>query len=72
MIGGKPEVVEKMRPVFETLAPGKDQGWGRVGPHGAGHFVKMIHNGIEYGMMQALAEGFNIMKAKKEFDLESG
>ena len=69
MIGGKPEVVEKMRPIFETLAPGKDQGWGRVGPHGAGHFVKMIHNGIEYGMMQALAEGFNIMKAKKEFDL---
>ena len=69
MIGGKAEVVEKMRPIFETLAPGKDQGWGRVGPHGAGHFVKMIHNGIEYGMMQALAEGFNIMKAKKEFDL---
>jgi 6-phosphogluconate dehydrogenase len=69
MIGGKPEVVEKMRPIFETLAPGRDQGWGRVGPHGAGHFVKMIHNGIEYGMMQALAEGFNIMKAKKEFDL---
>ena len=69
MIGGKPEVAEKMRPIFETLAPGKDQGWGRVGPHGAGHFVKMIHNGIEYGMMQALAEGFNIMKAKKEFDL---
>ncbi len=69
MIGGKPEVVEKMRPIFETLAPGKDQGWGRVGPHGAGHFVKMIHNGIEYGMMQALAEGFNIMKAKKDLDL---
>ena len=69
MVGGKPEVVEKMRAIFETLAPGKDQGWGRVGPHGAGHFVKMIHNGIEYGMMQALAEGFNIMKAKKEFDL---
>jgi 6-phosphogluconate dehydrogenase len=69
MIGGKAEIVEKMRPIFETLAPGKDQGWGRVGPHGAGHFVKMIHNGIEYGMMQALAEGFNIMKAKKEFDL---
>ena len=69
MIGGKPEVVEKMRPIFETLAPSKEQGWGRVGPHGAGHFVKMIHNGIEYGMMQALAEGFNIMKAKKEFNL---
>ncbi|MGA7194346.1 MAG: decarboxylating 6-phosphogluconate dehydrogenase [Anaerolineales bacterium] len=69
MVGGKVEVAEKMRPIFETLAPGKDQGWGRVGPHGAGHFVKMIHNGIEYGMMQALAEGFNIMKAKKEFNL---
>ncbi|HEY9151985.1 MAG TPA: decarboxylating 6-phosphogluconate dehydrogenase [Anaerolineales bacterium] len=69
MIGGNAEVVEKMRPIFETLAPAADKGWGRVGPHGAGHFVKMIHNGIEYGMMQALAEGFNIMKAKKEFDL---
>jgi 6-phosphogluconate dehydrogenase len=69
MVGGKAEIVEKMRSIFETLAPGKDQGWGRVGPHGAGHFVKMIHNGIEYGMMQALAEGFNIMKAKKEFNL---
>ncbi|MBI2757139.1 MAG: decarboxylating 6-phosphogluconate dehydrogenase [Chloroflexi bacterium] len=70
MIGGEAEVVEKMRPIFETLAPGKDQGWGHVGPHGAGHFVKMIHNGIEYGMMQAFAEGFNIMKAKKEFRLD--
>jgi 6-phosphogluconate dehydrogenase len=69
MIGGKAEVVEKMRPIFETLAPAADKGWGRVGPHGAGHFVKMIHNGIEYGMMQAFAEGFSIMKAKKEFDL---
>jgi 6-phosphogluconate dehydrogenase len=70
MIGGKPEVVETMRPIFETLAPGRDRGWGRMGPHGAGHFVKMIHNGIEYGMMQALAEGFSIMKAKEEFDLD--
>ena len=69
MIGGKPEVAEKMRPIFETLAPGRDQGWGRVGPHGAGHFVKMVHNGIEYGMMQAYAEGFSIMKAKEEFTL---
>ena len=69
MIGGKAEVVEKMRPIFQTLAPAPDKGWGHVGPHGAGHFVKMIHNGIEYGMMQAYAEGFNIMKAKKEFDL---
>jgi 6-phosphogluconate dehydrogenase len=69
MIGGKPEVVEKMRPIFETLAPAPDKGWGYVGPHGAGHFVKMVHNGIEYGMMQAFAEGFNIMKSKKEFNL---
>jgi len=70
MVGGKPEVVEKMRPVFETLAPAADKGWGHVGPHGAGHFVKMVHNGIEYGMMQAYAEGFSIMKAKKEFDMD--
>ncbi len=70
MIGGKPEVVEKMRPIFETLAPAADKGWGRVGPHGAGHYVKMVHNGIEYGMMQAFAEGFSIMKAKKEFELD--
>jgi len=70
MIGGKPEVVEQMRPIFETLAPGKDQGWGHMGPHGAGHFVKMVHNGIEYGMMQAFAEGFSLMKAKKEFELD--
>jgi 6-phosphogluconate dehydrogenase len=69
MIGGEAEVVEKMRPIFETLAPGKDKGWGRVGPHGAGHYVKMVHNGIEYGMMEAIAEGFNIMKSKKEFGL---
>ena len=70
MIGGKREVVEKLRPIFETLAPGADKGWGYVGPHGAGHYVKMIHNGIEYGMMQAFAEGFSIMKAKKEFGLD--
>ena len=70
MIGGQPEVAEKMRPVFETLAPAADKGWGRVGPHGAGHFVKMVHNGIEYGMMQSFAEGFSIMKAKKDFELD--
>lgn len=70
MIGGKDEVVEKLRPIFETLAPGKDFGWGHVGPHGAGHFVKMVHNGIEYGMMQAFAEGFEIMKSKEELDLD--
>ncbi len=70
MVGGKAEIVDKLRPIFETLAPGKDRGWGRVGPHGAGHFVKMIHNGIEYGMMEALAEGFTIMRAKQEFGLD--
>ncbi|HEX9332779.1 MAG TPA: decarboxylating 6-phosphogluconate dehydrogenase [Anaerolineales bacterium] len=70
MIGGKPEIVEKIRPIFETLAPGIDKGWGRVGPHGAGHYVKMVHNGIEYGMMQAFAEGFSILKAKKEFEMD--
>jgi 6-phosphogluconate dehydrogenase len=69
MIGGKAEVVEKLRPIFETLAPAADKGWGYVGPHGAGHYVKMIHNGIEYGMMQAFAEGFSILKSKKEFGL---
>lgn len=70
MIGGQADVVEKMRPVFETLAPGPDKGWGHVGPHGAGHFVKMVHNGIEYGMMQAFAEGYSILKAKEEFNLD--
>ena len=70
MIGGNIEVTEKMRPIFETLAPAADKGWGRVGPHGAGHFTKMIHNGIEYGMMQAFAEGFAILKAKEEFNLD--
>jgi 6-phosphogluconate dehydrogenase len=70
MIGGKPDVVARLRPIFETLAPAADQGWGHVGPHGAGHYVKMVHNGIEYGMMQAFAEGFSILKAKKEFDMD--
>ena len=70
MIGGKAEAAERMRPVFETLAPMADKGWGHVGPHGAGHFVKMVHNGIEYGMMQALAEGFSILKAKEVFGLD--
>jgi 6-phosphogluconate dehydrogenase len=70
MIGGKPEVAEKLRPIFETLAPAPDKGWGRVGPSGAGHYAKMVHNGIEYGMMQAFAEGFGILKGKQEFGLD--
>ncbi|MFQ5614758.1 MAG: phosphogluconate dehydrogenase (NAD(+)-dependent, decarboxylating) [Anaerolineae bacterium] len=70
MVGGEQEVVERLRPVFETLAPGPDQGWGHVGPGGAGHFVKMVHNGIEYGLMQAYAEGFELMDHKTEFELD--
>jgi 6-phosphogluconate dehydrogenase len=70
MIGGKPRVVERHRPIFESLAPSPNQGWGHVGPPGAGHFTKMVHNGIEYGIMQAYAEGFSILKAKRELDLD--
>ncbi len=70
MVGGGMAVVERLRPIFETLAPGPDKGWGHVGPSGAGHFVKMVHNGIEYGLMQAYAEGFEILKAKEDFDLD--
>jgi 6-phosphogluconate dehydrogenase len=70
MVGGESEVVEKLSPAFEALAPGKDKGWGHVGSNGTGHFVKMVHNGIEYGIMQAYAEGFEIMRGKDEFDLD--
>ena len=70
MIGGDHEPVERLRPIFETLAPAANEGWGHVGPHGAGHFVKMVHNGIEYGMMQALAEGFEVMKKKTDLELD--
>ncbi|HZX92640.1 MAG TPA: NADP-dependent phosphogluconate dehydrogenase, partial [Rudaea sp.] len=70
MIGGEEMAVERLRAIFETLAPAKDQGWGRVGPVGAGHFTKMIHNGIEYGLMQAYAEGFSILQHKSNFNLD--
>lgn len=70
MIGGSKENVEYLKPIFETLAPSPDMGWGHVGANGAGHFVKMVHNGIEYGLMQAFAEGFALMKRKKEFNLD--
>ncbi|HEY5331211.1 MAG TPA: decarboxylating 6-phosphogluconate dehydrogenase [Acidobacteriaceae bacterium] len=70
MIGGDEDVVESLRPIFEALAPSADTGWGRVGPSGAGHFVKMVHNGIEYGVMQAYAEGFSIMHAKTVLGLD--
>jgi 6-phosphogluconate dehydrogenase len=70
MIGGDEAVVRRLAPIFETLAPARDKGWGRVGPAGAGHFCKMIHNGIEYGMMQAFAEGFAILEKKSEFGFD--
>jgi 6-phosphogluconate dehydrogenase len=70
MVGGDDEPVSRLRPILETLAPGADKGWAHMGPRGAGHFVKMVHNGIEYGVMQAYAEGFAILKAKDEFELD--
>ena len=70
MVGGDPTAAESVRPIFETLAPAADRGWGYVGPSGAGHYVKMVHNGIEYGMMQAFAEGFSILKHKTELELD--
>ncbi|MDD5762017.1 MAG: decarboxylating 6-phosphogluconate dehydrogenase [bacterium] len=70
MIGGEETAVERLRPILEALAPASDKGWGRVGPSGAGHFVKMVHNGIEYGLMQAYAEGFELMRRKDEFGLD--
>ena len=70
MVGGADEAIEALRPVFEALAPAPDEGWAHVGPSGAGHFVKMVHNGIEYGLMQAYAEGFALLNAKTEFKLD--
>jgi len=70
MIGGSDEAIALIASGLTTLASNDGKGWGHVGPVGAGHFVKMVHNGIEYGMMQAFAEGFELMNAKKEFDLD--
>lgn len=70
MIGGDAEPVKRLVPIFETLAPAPNRGWSHVGPRGAGHFVKMVHNGIEYGLMQAYAEGFALLRAKQEFGLD--
>jgi len=70
MAGGPRDVVERLAPIFRTLAPGPDRGWGYVGPSGAGHYVKMVHNAIEYGMMEAYAEGFELMQHKAEFRLD--
>lgn len=70
MIGGEKAAVTALNPVFKTLAPSADTGWGHVGPPGAGHFTKMVHNGIEYGLMQAYAEGFAILQHKTDFALD--
>jgi len=70
MVGGEKKSVTLLEPVLKILAPGPDQGWAHVGPVGAGHFTKMVHNGIEYGMMQAFAEGFALIRGKKEFDVD--
>lgn len=70
MVGGDADAFARLEPIFQTLAPSADSGYGRVGPSGAGHFVKMVHNGIEYGMMQAFAEGFELMEAKRDLELD--
>ena len=70
MVGGDTAAVETLRPVFESLAPSATSGWGRVGPVGSGHFTKMVHNGIEYGLMQSYAEGLSILKHKTDFALD--
>jgi len=69
-VGGEEAAVARLRPLFEALAPAPDRGWGRVGPSGSGHFVKMVHNGIEYGLMEAYAEGFALLRAKETFSLD--
>ena len=70
MIGGDEDVIDGLRPIFEALAPTPTTGWGRMGPAGSGHYVKMVHNGIEYGLMQAYAEGFELIRAKTEMALD--
>ncbi len=70
MAGGDIAAFHRVEPLFQTLAPSPNEGYGHVGPSGAGHFVKMVHNGIEYGLMQAYAEGFELMQAKKELGLD--
>ncbi|MEI7842144.1 MAG: decarboxylating 6-phosphogluconate dehydrogenase [Gallionellaceae bacterium] len=70
MVGATNEVAQTMTPILQALAPAADRGWAHVGPVGSGHFTKMIHNGIEYGMMQSFAEGLELLKGKKEFNLD--
>jgi 6-phosphogluconate dehydrogenase len=70
MVGGEEKIVQQLSPIFGTLAESPDRGWGHVGPTGAGHYVKMVHNGMIYGILQAYAEGFELLNNKKEFDLD--
>ncbi len=70
MVGATSEVAKTMTPILQALAPSADRGWAHVGPVGAGHFTKMIHNGIEYGMMQSFAEGLELLRGKQEFALD--
>ncbi len=70
MVGGTPETIKVIEPALKALAPSPEHGWAHVGPMGAGHFTKMVHNGIEYGMMQAMAEGFALLRGKSEFSLD--
>ncbi|HEY8070153.1 MAG TPA: decarboxylating 6-phosphogluconate dehydrogenase [Burkholderiales bacterium] len=72
MLGGSPKSIEIFEPFARILAPATDTGWLHCGPSGAGHFAKMVHNGIEYGMMQALGEGFALLAARKEFEFDLG
>lgn len=72
MVGGEKDSVGAIQPLLEKLAPAADRGWAHVGPAGSGHFTKMVHNGIEYGMMQAFAEGFALLRGKEEFRLDLG
>lgn len=70
MVGASDAVAKTMQPILQVLAPSAEHGWAHVGPVGAGHFTKMIHNGIEYGMMQSLAEGLELLRGKQEFALD--
>ena len=70
MVGGDAEVYARLEPIFRALAPGEDRGYGYVGKAGAGHYVKMVHNAVEYGLMEAYAEGFELLQAKEEFALD--
>jgi len=70
MAGGEKKYIDVIKPILKVLAPAEDRGWAHVGPSGAGHYTKMIHNGIEYGMMQAYAEGFDLLRSKADFHLD--